>query len=93
LEAFFRDAENFHSGMRIAAIIYAVGPFDSEDDWDRGNWVYEWRRGSIRVRVATSSAYVKQVELLSPASTSDVDEAVEVLWQYPAQVHFGDDDI
>ena len=28
LEAFFRDRGNFHSGMRVAGIIYAVGEFD-----------------------------------------------------------------
>jgi hypothetical protein len=83
LENFFRDADNFHSGMRVAAVIYAVGPFDFEADWDRGNWVYEWRRKSIRVRVATSSAYVSQVELLNPASTNAFDEPIQVLWSHP----------
>jgi hypothetical protein len=84
LEEFFRDCDNFQSGMRIAAIIYAVGPFDTEDDWDRGSWIYEWRRKTIRIRVVTKSAYVTQVELLNPASTNRFDEPVQVIWQHPA---------
>lgn len=92
LEVFVRDGHNFQSGMRIAAIIYAIGPFDSEVDWDRGHWVYEWRRKTIRVRVTTASAYVKQVELLDPASTSEFDAAREVLWQHPSHgLHAADD--
>lgn len=83
LENFFRDTDNFHSGLRVAAIIYAIGPFHSEVDWDRGNWIYEWRRKSIRVRVVTSSAYVKQIELLDPMKSDDFDEPLEVLWQLP----------
>lgn len=83
IEIFFRDRENFHAGMRIAAVIYAVGPFDSEVDWDRGNWIYEWRKPSIRVRVCTASAYVTRVELLAPASASDFDPELEVLWEIP----------
>lgn len=88
LETFFRDTENFQSGMRIAAIIYAVGSFDTEDDWDRGVWVYEWRKKTIRVRVMTQAAYVTQIELLEPASTGRFDEAVQVLWQVPQQGAF-----
>lgn len=83
IEEFFRVPQNFHSGMRIAAVIYAIGPFDSEVDWDRGCWIYEWRKKTIRVRVVTSAAYVTEIELLDPTQASDFDEAVEILWKYP----------
>lgn len=83
LETFFRDSDNFQTGMRIAAIIYAIGPFDIEDDWDRGNWIYEWRRKTIRIRVSTKAGYVTQVELLDPASTDYFDKAIQILWQRP----------
>jgi hypothetical protein len=79
LEVFFRDPANFQPGMRIAAIIYAVGPYDVEEDWDWGRWFYEWRRKSIRVLVKTKSAYVKGIALLDPESGS----IIESLWQCP----------
>ncbi len=87
LEAFFREPANFQSGMRIAAIIYAVGPFDTEDDWDRGIWVYEWRKKTLRIRVVTQSAYVSQIEWLNPASTDRFDEPIALLWQHPDLRH------
>jgi hypothetical protein len=80
LEAYFRDPENFHCGMRVTALIYAVGRFDDEADWDRGNWFYEWRRKTIRVRVTTKSAYIIEIELMDP-KTTDPDHALEMLWR------------
>jgi hypothetical protein len=79
LEAFFRDPDNFQPGMRIAAVIYAVGRYDSETDMDRGRWVYEWRRKSIRAAVETASAYVKNIALLDKESGN----VIEILWEHP----------
>lgn len=83
LEAFFRDANNLYPGMPIAAIVHAVGPFDSWDDWDRGLWVYEWRRPTVRIRVTTASASLTEVALMDCALPSDfwVEEPVEILWR------------
>ena len=81
LETFFRDAENFYAGMRVSAIIYAIGPFDFEADWDFGRWVYEWRRPSMRICVITRSAYVEVIEFTNEHSAG---RTAEVLWRRPA---------
>jgi hypothetical protein len=83
IEAFFRDQENFQPGIRVAAIIYSVGKYDSEDDWDLGRFVYEWRRSQFRVRVCTKSDYVIRVEVLDPGSCGRFDSEIEILWQHP----------
>lgn len=82
IEAFFRDADNIYQGMRVSSIIYAIGPFDSEVDWDRGHWVYEWNRRSFRIRVTTQSAYITCVELLGVSSDR---EHCEELWHLPKE--------
>lgn len=87
IESYFRDPENFHAGMRIAAIIYAVGQFDLEVDWDRGTWIYEWRKTSIRIRVTTASAYVTSIELLDQKLEYGHANILEVLWEIPDQHH------
>ena len=79
LEAYFRDPENFQSGMRVTALIYAVGRYDDEVDWDRGNWIYEWRRREFRVRVTTKSACIIEIELMNPGLKFD--EPLETLWR------------
>jgi hypothetical protein len=78
LETYFRDPENFHSGMRVTAVIYAVGRYDDKVAWDRGDWIYEWHRPTIRVRVTTKSAYITEIELMDPAQP---DQSLETLWR------------
>lgn len=80
---YFRDTDNFHAGMRIAAVIYAIGKFDTEVDWDRGMWMYEWRKPLIRIRVTTASAYVTTIELLDHKNNCGYDGVLEVLWKLP----------
>lgn len=85
LKSFFLDAENFHARTRVSAIIYAVGPFDSQDDQDRGTWVYEWRRRSIRVRVITASGFVESIALMNPARVARFDRPLQTLWPRPVE--------
>ncbi len=80
LDVYFRDPENFHSGMRVTAVIYAVGRYDDEVDWDRGNWIYEWRRKTIRIRVATCAGYITEIDLVSPG-LAKFDDPLETLWR------------
>jgi hypothetical protein len=80
LEAYFRDPANFQSGMRVTAVIYAVGRYDDKVDWDRGNWVYEWHRKTIRVRVTTKAAYITEIDLMDPGTP---DQSLEMLWRNP----------
>jgi hypothetical protein len=80
LEAYVREPENFHGGMRVAAVIYAVGRFDDYWDLDRGNWVYEWRRKTIRLRVTTQVDYVTEIALMD-STRAHPDSPLEILWQ------------
>jgi hypothetical protein len=83
LEAFFREPDNLYPGMRVSSIIYAVGPCDSEDDWDRGHWVYEWSRPALRIRVTTDAGAVIEAGLMDcrlPARLFS-EKPKEILWR------------
>ena len=86
LEEFFRNPSNFYPDMKVSSIIYAVGPYDTVDDWDHGLWIFEWHRPTVRIRVQTTSSIVREVALMDHTTPSAsryywVEKALDILWK------------
>jgi hypothetical protein len=80
IEAFFAVPANYRE-RHVDHIVAAIGPWSSYEDWDRGQWTYEWLRLGLRIRVETNSGYVRCVELLDPSDTSRVGTVIKALYQ------------
>lgn len=80
IEAFFAVSGNCHE-RHIDHIVAAIGPWSSYEDWDRGQWMYEWLRPGLRIRVETNSGYVRCIELLDPSDTGAAGTVLRRLYQ------------
>ncbi len=82
-EAFLRNPVNFY-GKWINEIFQILGEPQDYDDWDFGRRVYNWRSAYRCLRIHTEGDSVVAVYLMDPVNTPRWGEAIEVIWEKPA---------